>query len=213
MTFYIQKFQSAAFRSTLLYGGELNPPLALETARAPYGAEVVDAVLSDFTDGVVTSAMALPGNCFAIVREASYVLFEMGIDNVITIGNVVANGKDQFFIDQAKVVNDISIGFEPSKPANAHAWLTLDTGQILDPTILPSWAYHDEGRVTELNDAIYLSGQPCGAQFTHEPFLTGFVYHLQVVTHPIAYESFAKYSEWLEHSSIFKRNIARKREA
>ena len=210
---YIDRFQAAAYRSTVMYGSELNPDLALDATRTPYDKGVVDAILMDFKDGVITSATALPGKCFAIVREASYVLFEMGIDNVITIGNVSANSKRQFSIVQAQLDNDISTGFVSNQPANAHAWLTLDTGQILDPTILPSWAYHDEDRVMDLDDAIYLSGHPCEALLSYDPFVTGFVYHLRVVTHPMASESFTKYLEWLEHSRIFKRNIARKREA
>lgn len=211
MKSYIDRFQSAAFRSTFLYGEKLNPSISIDANRAEYDKSVVEAIVNDFKNGVVTSATALPGHCFAIIREASYVLFEMGIDNSITIGNVYANDRPHFSTTQQSVEQDITEGFNPLAPANAHAWLTLDTGQIVDPTILPSWAYHVENREIEIENAIYLSGTPVDVTLLYEPYLTGFAYHLRVVTHPVSGESFKRYCDWLDHSGIFKRNIAKQR--
>jgi len=212
MNSYIERFQFVMGRSTRLYGADTNPALLLDITRPPYDDAVVAAVVSDFKDGVVDRASALPGNCFAIVREASYVLFEMGIDNAVTIGTVSANGRPHFSTTQSSVDRDMSSGFIPNSLANSHAWLTLDSGQILDPTILPSWAYHDEGREIELEDAIYLSGLRSEVKLEHDPFQTGFAYHLHVVSHPFAVESFQRYLDWLKHATIFKRKIARQRD-
>jgi len=180
MNTYAKRFQTAFFESTVLYGAELNPPLALEGKRPIYGKFVVDAILSDFEDGVATSAVALAGRCFAVAREASYVLFGMDIDNSITIGTVSVNGRPHFTTTANSIWQEMKEGFKPGIPANAHAWLTLDSGQILDPTILPSWAYHNEGRILELADAIYLSGISEQPNLVYTPYLTGFAYHLGV---------------------------------
>lgn len=150
------QFQAAFARSTQLCGAELNPELDLDRTRS-YGQEVVEALVADFRDGVVTSALELPGNCFTAIREASYVMFELGIDNAVTIGTVSVNGQAHFSTTRESVERDLKEGFNPMEHiTNAHAWLTLDSGQILDPTILPSWAYHDESRELAMGDAIYL---------------------------------------------------------
>jgi hypothetical protein len=208
------QFQAAFARSTELYGDELNPELDLEHTRA-YGQEVVAEVVADFRDGVVTSAMELPGHCFNAVREASYVLFEMGIDNAVTIGTVSVNGQPHFSTTRASVERDLQEGFKPMEHiTNAHAWLTLDSGQILDPTILPSWAHREEGRELGLEEAIYLDGVTRLPLMVHEPFITGFSYHLRVLSHPFFLPTpFHRYAEWLEHSRIFKRKIRRARAA
>jgi hypothetical protein len=206
------KFQAAFARSTRFYGVELNPELDLDSTRS-YGQEVVDAVAADFCDGVVKSALELPGNCFNAVREASYVLFKMDIDNAVTIGTVSVNGQPHFSTTRESVERDLREGFKPmAHITNAHAWLTLDSGQILDPTILPSWAYHDEGRELGLGEAIYLESVTDRPLIAHEPFITGFSYHLRVLSHPYLLPApFHRYAEWMEHAGIFKRKIRRAR--
>lgn len=129
---YITKFLSAAFRSTALYGDEINPPLTIRAEQPLYGLPVIDAIVTDFLDGVVNDSAGLSGNCFGLVREASYVLFELGIDNSVTIGNVSVNSNPYFTTTEDTLASEMREGFRPDIPANAHAWLTLDSGQILD---------------------------------------------------------------------------------
>lgn len=205
-------FQAAFARSTELYGAQLNPDLDLDVSRS-YGHAVVRAVVADFRDGVVKSALDLPGNCFHAVLDASYVLLEMGIDNAVTIGNVSVNGRPHFDISAASVERDVREGFQPwEHVTNAHAWLTLDSGQVLDPTILPSWAYHEEGRELALDEAIYLGAvtdHPC---INHEPFITGFAYHLHVLSHPVLLPAaFQRFGKWMNDAEIYKRSIRMRR--
>jgi|GEM_PF-6202913 len=205
-------FLQAFHRSSNLYGSDLNPQLEVSQDRN-YGSEVTRAVVLDLMDGVVSSALELPGRCFNAVREASYVLFEMGIDNAITIGNVAINDRLQFSTNQDSIDADMIEGFKPFNPiTNAHAWLTLDSGQVLDPTILPSWWYKEHGKEITLTEAIYLSGPNHDLTVEHSPYLTGFSYHLKVISHPIFLpDDYGCFKDWLEHAYIFKRNIERSR--
>jgi hypothetical protein len=80
----------------------------------------------------------------------------------------------------------------------------------LDPTILPSHAYHAEQLELALPDAIYLSGVTEKPKLSHLPYVTGFAYHFRVVTHSLAVESYALYTEWLEHTLTYKRILREK---
>lgn len=190
----------------------VTPPLTLCLKKEPYGKQVIDTIVADFLDGVVTSASALIGNCFCATREASYALFEAGIDNSLTIGNVAVNGKPRYTTTAATIRTEMQKGYVPSKPANAHAWLTLNTGQVVDLTVLASYYHHSGLKVPPLEDAIYLSGHTRSEPVTHTPYLTGFAYHLHVVSHPFAHDgSFERYQTWLEHVGVFRRKIAHRR--
>jgi hypothetical protein len=128
MSEYINAFSSATSFSSILFGEELNPPVAMNPERVPHGQTVINAIVADFADGVIRSTLDLPGNCFRFVRDASYVLFENGIDHVVTIGNVTVNGLAHFTCTPESVAIEFEKGFQPELVANAHAWLTLDTG-------------------------------------------------------------------------------------
>lgn len=208
MSSYMERFAAAHLKSTSLFGPQINPRLNVDPARS-YGAEVVKAVADDLKDGVVTSAVALAGICFQIAREASYVLFELGIDNAVTIGTVLVDSKPYFTTTEQSLEAELRTGFEPNVAANAHAWLTLDSGQVIDATLLPSIAYHQHRREIEIDEAVYLSNGDGAIEYI--PMLTGFSYHLRVVTHPLAGESFVRYCTWLKHVGIFQRKIARMR--
>lgn len=204
---YLDQFDAVFTRSSAQCGADFNPGLLAVATGTTYGADVVDEVVADFKDGVVKSALELPGNCFAICRDASCVLFEAGIDHVVTIGNVTIEGSAQFDVTQDIIDRQILQGYVPLEPANAHCWLTLDSGQVLDPTILPSWAFHhDGGRELPLDEAIFLSGLHGTPAVVHWPMLTGFAFHLGVVTHPSDRRSYV-HEEWMQHSMTFKRNI------
>jgi hypothetical protein len=88
--------------------------------------------------------------------------------------------------------------------------LTLDTGQIVDLTVLASYFHRTRQEVPPLEEAIYLSGHMNSYTVTHTPFMVGFAYHLKVVTHPLATDgSYERYLKWLEHVDVFRRRIAR----
>jgi hypothetical protein len=211
MNDYIEKFQSAHFRSTLLYGEQMNPSLNIDLEQQPYDLSIINAIVVDFKDGVVNDSSGLPGNCFGLAREASYVLFELGVDNAVTIGNVLVDNEPHFTTTEETLALEVKEGFLPDIPANAHAWLTLSSGQILDVSILASYAHQSGKELPLLSESIFLSGCIDVPTVHHLPFITGLAYHFKVVTHPnVTDGSYNRYYDWLKDSYIFKKNIETK---
>lgn len=213
MSQYLEKYKKAEQFCLNEYGPGVTPALKFRPEKEPYGKSVIDDIVADFLDGVVKSASGLIGQCFHATREASYVLFEAGIDNSVTIGNVSIAGKPQFSTTAATLRKEMQKGFVPAEPANAHAWLTLDSGQVIDLTILASYAHRTGKGEPSLEEAIYLSDYTSFAQMVHTPYMTGFAYHLRVVSHPWSTDgSYACYRDWLDHVDVFRRKIARQSE-
>lgn len=207
---YIKKFNASYEQTTSKFGQELNPPLITHDSLSQYDSNIIHELKKDFFDGVISSPEGLIGKSFHMVRDASYVLFEMGIDHVITIGNVSFDNTPYFSTSIESINNEIKEGFVKEKTANAHAWLTLDTGQILDLTILQSSNHKYKLDSLSFEDSIYLSGVSANPNILHEPLLTGFVYHFKVVLSPDNTMPNI-YSEWFKHLYEYKQLIAEKR--
>lgn len=89
----------------------------------------------------------LPGKCFRVARAISYLLFNLQIKHALTVGDIKLNygwliGTDRERIQQ-ELKDGYQFGFDDQglpigRPIDAHAWITLENGQILDATILPS---------------------------------------------------------------------------
>ena len=207
---YLKKFDSCYDYTTTNFGQELNPPLITHDSLSQYDSNIINELKKDFFDGVITAPEQLIGECFRVVREASYVLFQMGIDHVVTIGNVSFDNVPYFTTTLESIKNEMSEGFVKEKPANAHAWLTLDTGQILDLTILQSRSHHSKLGNLTFEDSIYLSGVSTNCKISHKPLLTGFAYHFKVFLSPDNTIPNI-YSEWFKHLYDYKNLIAEKR--
>lgn len=209
---YTQKFQVALARSSELFLPEINPHMELDQDLVIDRNVVVSAICKDFLDGVVTNPYAMIGGCFQLAREASYVLFECGLDHTLTIGNVHLDGKPYFTTTLESLKEELQGLISPNAPANAHAWLTLQTGQVVDVTILASSAHKAGNLDLTLEDAIFVSTDEESRDICYEPLMTGFGYHLTVVSNPaVTNGSYERYCKWIDDTAIYKRIIGKAR--
>lgn len=87
------------------------------------------------------------------------------------------------------------LGNQVGVPANSHAWITLENGQVIDATTLASMNRSAGGKPLALRDAFYYFGLNRGV--VHIPLLTGFAYHYHGLTHPRD-RFYEIYTQWYE---------------
>jgi hypothetical protein len=113
------------------------------------------------------------GRCFSSVAMASQALLSKSIKHTVTVGDVLVNGKSYFNATEDSIKTDMQAGFLEAEPANAHAWITLENGLILDITILTSLALRNRHRTPKWAKAIYVSDQSSLYQLRHLPYFLG----------------------------------------
>jgi hypothetical protein len=127
----------------------------------------------------------LIGECFGTVQIASEALLHNGIRHTVTIGNVLVNGKPYFNVSDESIMNDLNEGYIPNEPANAHAWITLENGCIVDMTILSSLAHHKlNKKPPKWIKSIYTSNETNSMKLSHIPYHLGPEYIIRVVNGP-----------------------------
>ncbi len=195
---YSSLYEQSKLRSKELFGSEFQPNvMAIDKEQPDYDSElIVNSIIRDFQD-FIPSTRALVGSCFKAVREASYVLNDLSIPHYLTIGNVKYCGKNYYSTSVSSLFQEIKQGYFPQSPANAHAWLTLNSGQVVDLTILSSLNAR-ENNDTELGweQAIYVSSSNSKSDLKYTPMLVGFGYHLKVASAPFDL-NFDNYFQWL----------------
>lgn len=144
---------------------------------------------------IYASPFQLVGRCYEAVRFASFALCEIKVKHTITIGNVLVNDKPYFTTTKQSIENEKKEGFIPYEPANAHAWLTLEDGTILDCTIIPSTARWNKEREPKWIKAIYCSKVPYKKKLEHIPLNVGIDYLAKVVNLP-SYINAIQIAEW-----------------
>ncbi len=177
---------------------------------------VISYISKDFSEFIDNSDF-LPGRCFIVVRELSYVLFELKIKHTVTIGDIELNDGMYVGLSKQGLKKELNSGYqydiddrgEPiGKAANAHAWITLENGVIIDGTILASLNRKVSKEPLTLKEAIYHSKMNNPSIIRHIPFMTGFAYHYLVLTHPVDghydtymqwYETFFGFMEHMKH--------------
>jgi hypothetical protein len=164
------------------------------------------SVANDLSDGVATNTWQLAGRCYLVARELSYILFDLKIPHAITIGNVSLDGRPYFSTTLNTLSKEFAVGYVPSTPANAHCWITLSNGSVLDASLAPSIA-HREGQDDPLSfyDAVLVAPHGLTKRLEYEPLLTGFHYHFNVVTHPFLDRHYRTYTSWVEHFQMATR--------
>lgn len=201
---YISLYNEAMKRSTELFKPALLPAkVSIDTNKPEYDiAAIKAAIIQDFIE-FIPSPQSMIGRCFKIVREGSYVLQSMGIPHYLTIGNIEYKGTPYFTTTVQSLYSEIKNGYTPFEPANAHAWLTLDSGQIVDLTILPSLdAQYGSGSLG-WESAIFVSDSNVVPEIRHIPMLTGFGYHFHVVTSEFDIQNYDNYYQWLRDFPLF----------
>ena len=198
---YIEEFYAAQAWTDRHADPLLNHSLKIDLTATIEIDFVVDTLAKDFSE-FVKGTDSLSGHCFQVVREVSYVLFDLGIKHALTIGDVrLPTGlyigmskqklkrelRDGYKLDFDKFGNPVGV------PANAHAWITLENGQIIDATILASMNRKAGKEPLAIRDTFYHFG--LNVEIVHIPFLTGFAYHYNVLTDPCD-QFYETYTQW-----------------
>ncbi|CAH0530703.1 hypothetical protein CTH30272_03045 [Allocatenococcus thiocycli] len=206
MNEYQELYKQAMLRSEEIFGSKYLPnKMSIDLSLKDYSTDVIkNALIADFQE-FIPSTNALVGSCFKVVREASYVLNELGVPHYLTIGDVTYKGKPYYRTTVGSIFKEIKQGYVPHAPANAHAWLTLESGQVVDLTILSS-VNKREHPESELpwSQAIYVSSSEDSSELSHTPILQGFGYHLNVVSHPFEM-NYSIYVQWINDFPHFNK--------
>jgi len=191
MQSYIETFREALARTDGLAGGMSNYPLQIDPGLTIDMTVVVAAIAEDFA-GFIPHTDLLPGGCFRIARDLSYILFNLGVRHTITVGDIELVDGRYVGLSLENLMRDVAAGYQvdfvdgvpAGKPIEAHAWITLENGMVIDATILASQhrkcAYPTAPLPFE--DAVFYTGKPNTPIIRHIPMMTGLVYHQKVLT-------------------------------
>lgn len=203
---YIDSFREAFERTDALAGRMSNYPLEIDPDLTIDMALVVAAIAKDFSE-FLRDTDVLPGMCFRVARELSYVLFELKIRHTVTVGDVELIDGLYVGLTLDKLQQDVAEGYQldfvdglpAGKPIEAHAWITLENGFVIDATVLASQHRKsaDPMRALSFEDAVYYTGKPNTPVISHIPMMTGLVYHQKVLTALIDGDLQA-YCQWYE---------------
>jgi hypothetical protein len=203
---YIEAFREAMERTDALAGRMSNYPLVIDPCLSIDVASVVTAIAKDFSE-FLPHTDVLPAMCFRVARELSYVLFELGIRHAVTVGDIELVDEWYVGVSLSQLLQDVAEGYQLDywdgrhigRPINAHAWITLENGCIIDATILAS-QHRKSSNPTELlsfGESVYYTGKPHTPVISHIPMMTGFVYHQKVLTASMDAD-FHNYCQWYE---------------
>ena len=203
---YFDLFTEASNRTDAIAGRMSNYPLQITPELFLDIPMIVAGIERDFSDFLPNTDM-LPGKCFVVARELSYVLCELGIRHTVTVGDIELVDGLYAGVTLEKLLQDVSDGYQldfvdgipTGKLIDAHAWITLENGMVIDATILPSQHRKNVGATEMLSfaDAVYYTGKPNTPVIRHIPMLTGFVYHQRVLT-AVMDGDFQNYFQWYE---------------
>lgn len=188
---YINSFREATERTDALAGRMSNYPLEIDQSLNIDLVSVAAAIAKDFSE-FLPNTNVLPGKCFRVARELSYILFDLGIRHTVTVGDIALVDGLYVGLTLEKLLHDVAEGYQldfvdgrpVGKPIDAHAWITLENGCVIDATILAS-QHRKSSTPSEFlpfEDAIYYSGKANTPIIRHIPMLTGLVYHQKVLT-------------------------------
>lgn len=121
--------------------------------------------------------------CFGTINHVSHVLIECEIPHMIVVGNIKVDGRLYYPTTPESLARDMEVGYEPGVAANAHTWVKLQSGTIIDAGIIPSLS-RQMGRRIKWNEAIYTgseSGAWCGRRLAFVPMIFGLDYYRKVV--------------------------------
>lgn len=121
------------------------------------------------------------GECYFYTQCISMDLCMKGIPHSVTIGDVEVNGKPLYGTTAASLADDLSAGYDQTAPANAHAWITLPDGEVVDAVILHSIARREKRKPLKLIQSIYLSHGKHSQRINHIPVTVGVDYIEKVV--------------------------------
>ena len=196
---YLEVFNRLAASQGSDYGLQDTPDAILwikaDPTRKSDLSTIVPMVRRDLKQLGLTST-DLIGRCFRVAIGVSRRLCSAGVRHTFTVGDVLVDGTAFYKATPDSLRREYENGFVEGQPINAHAWITLECGTVLDMTILPSVAYHRHGRKLKLIQSIYTSNAPSPYKITHVPMILGpmFAVRTCVGTFP---ESLDVASRWI----------------
>jgi len=214
---YIRLFKDAYAWTNEHTDPNFNYPMVIRPEASVDMPSVTRALAKDF-EVFIDNTNILPGNCFWIAREVSCVLFTLRIPHAVTIGDIEITDKHYVGVSKESLTKKLDAGYmihedenglPASAPATAHAWITLENGQIIDATILASQNRKSGGPPLAFADAFYYFGRPNAPNMRHVPFMTGLAYHCGVLTHPLDkmgptylswYDEYFKFMDYMAHT-------------
>ena len=120
--------------------------------------------------------------CSIVSKELQeFLKIQFDINSVVTIGNVYLN-KLRYYHEPLSTLKERLTKNDFEKPFNAHVWLTLENGDIIDLTIGPSmWLEHKiSGSEPDRNNfekVYWISTQKFDKKlFVYKPLLIGYDY-------------------------------------
>lgn len=207
---YINSFREATERTDALAGRMSNYPLEIDQSLSIDLVSVAAAIAKDFSE-FIPNTNVLPGKCFRVARELSYTLFDLGIRHTVTVGDIALVDGLYVGLTLEKLLHDVAEGYlldfvdgrPVGKPIDAHAWITLENGCVIDATILASQHRKstNSGEFLPFEDAIYYTGKPNTPIIRHIPMLTGLVYHQKVLTAAVDGD-LQMYCKWYEDYAL-----------
>jgi hypothetical protein len=182
---YLAAFRKAMERTYVLAPGFSNYPLVPYPDMGLDHQEIVMAVAQDLST-CANSTDAFPGHCFQICREVSYILLDLGVRHAITVGDIKLPDRMYVGVTEDKMVEEFHAGYQlgihngapTGAPINAHAWVTLEDGSVIDATILAS-NHRRAGLASNplpFDKAIFSSALHATPDIQHLPMLTGMAY-------------------------------------
>ena len=187
---YIDAFKVAMVRTDGIAGGLSNYPLRITPGLKIDIPQIVDAIARDFSE-FLPHTDVLPGKCFRVARELSYILLELGVRHTVTVGDIELVDGLYVGLDLEQLQRDVAGGYgldfqdgrPVGRPINAHAWITLENGCVIDTTILPSQHRKSQNpsELLSFAESVYFSGKQHTPVVRHLPMMTGLVYHKLVL--------------------------------
>lgn len=203
---YIESYREAAERTDILAGRMSNYPLEIDPDLTIDMNLVVTAIAKDFSE-FLPHTDVLPGMCFRVALELSYVLFELGVRHTVTVGDIELVDGLYVGLTLDKLLQDVADGYQldivdglpAGKPIEAHAWITLENGFVIDATVLASQHRKSVNpmEVLSFENAVYYTGKPNTPVIRHIPMMTGLVYHQKVLT-ALVDGDLQRYCQWYE---------------
>lgn len=203
---YISRFNEARAWTDFRYAGMSNYPLRIDQTFKVDVESLVATIAKDFQQ-FIDSTDDLPGRCFLIARELSYIIGAMGIRHTVTVGDVRLTDGLYVGIPHERLARDLDGGYQidmvngvpVGKPIDAHCWITLENGLVIDATVLASQHRKSPAAKIPLSfeEAIYYTGKEGAPYLEYLPMVTGFVYLQRVLTSPQDAD-FATYLKWYQ---------------
>jgi hypothetical protein len=193
---YRASFNAARIATNQAFAPNFRVDLVLpEKPPQPYdGDRIVAGIFNLFKEqGAQLSPGYLAQKCFLMAAVASTALTQARIPHVMTIGDVRhpqnASPAWGYGVTQESLEADIEAG-DKAGDGKAHAWITLNSGQVLDITEFssgvvatqPSAAGRPITRPSALREVTVFSDHTDPSVFEYKPMLLGMGYHFSAVT-------------------------------